>query len=279
MESIQELRDITQKSKLEGRERPWGYRTFQRGPSIYISRIFLHTSVTPDQLTVLSIWLGLAGCILITLQGTPIKLFALFLLYLNLIFDRVDGEVARYRKEYSLIGIYLDEINHLVIPPLFFIATAWGIVWKQPLINEAEFMLIGSFAAIAVILLRVTHNIPYQIFLKKYLKYRDNLAVHTEMNPAEEIPNTTTALRSRYQFIYSILFVLHQFQDFFITLVVFAIAYMSEYYFSPAYFLYPYSSWLLIFYTILLWLIVFENIAKGVMGIKSRMSELEGTLL
>src|SRR3989344_7467067 len=121
MESIQELREKLQREKLEGRERPWGYRLLQRGPSIYITKLFLKTPITPNQLTLLSIAFGITGSIFVLGLTPASKLAGIFFLYLNLVFDRVDGEVARYKGIYSLKGIFLDELNHLLVPPLFFL--------------------------------------------------------------------------------------------------------------------------------------------------------------
>ena len=111
MKPIAQLRDILQREKLEGRERPWGYRLFQRGPSIYITWLLLRTPITPNAVTLLSILSGVGGAYLLLYPNWKVKLAALFLFYLNLLLDRVDGEIARYKKQFSLKGIYLDELN------------------------------------------------------------------------------------------------------------------------------------------------------------------------
>ena len=267
MEPIAQLREITQREKLENRERPWGYRWFQRGPSIYLTWVLLRTSIAPNAITILSILSGFGGTYLLLCPNWNIKLLALFLFYLNLLLDRVDGEVARYKKQFSLKGIYLDELNHYIIPPLFFLSLAWGIkditAYSQSLV-----LLAGIWAGFASILLRLTHNIPYGIFVKKYTKHR-------EIFPLLESSPTVSSLRTSHSFLYPLLRFIHQFQDFFLTIVLFAISSLIEQYVVRNGFLFPYSSLLLFVYAVYLPMLVLENIFKGVITIESRMQELE----
>ena len=60
--------------------------------------------------------------------------------------------------------------------------------------------------------------------------------------------------------------VLHQFQDFFITIFLFAILLLIERWRVSYYFLYPYSSYLLVAYTVYLWLIVLATTIGIIIG-------------
>lgn len=267
MPSIQELRELTQKEKIEGRERPWGYAIFQRGPSIYLTWLLIKLPISPNAITLVSIACGVGAAVASTSVSWNAKVVGLVLIYLNLLLDRVDGEVARYKHAYSLRGIYLDELNHLFIPPLFFFAFAWGLAQTSASIPPLILILYGIAAAFASLLLRITHNLPYQIFLKKYIK-------HPEIFPASTASASVATIRKEYSLVYPLVKAFHQFQDFFITLLVFAIVLVAERLWSPYYFLYPYSSYVLVVYAVYLWVIVFENIAKGLLTIKTRMKEL-----
>ncbi|PJE64571.1 MAG: hypothetical protein COU90_01895 [Candidatus Ryanbacteria bacterium CG10_big_fil_rev_8_21_14_0_10_43_42] len=266
MESIRELREITQKEKIEGRERPWGYRLFQRGPSIFITRILLTVPVKPNHITITSILFGVAGTLCLLSPDWHIKLFGLFFFYLNLLLDRVDGEIARYKKIYSLKGIYLDEINHLVVPSLFFLGLAWGLS-NQTIFRPEFIIILGTITALTSAFLRAGHGLSYQIFLKKYIK-------HTDVFPASQIAENTADLRKQYKHTYPFFRFFHQFQDFFITIILFALILIGEHYFTPFGFIFPYTSYLLIGYTFYLPLLFIENIWKGLRTIESRMQEL-----
>ncbi len=266
MESVKELREQLQREKLENRERPWGYRLFQRGPSIYITRLLIPTPITPNMLSVFSILAGMYGACLLISPEWYIKLFALFFFYLHLILDRVDGEIARYKKIFSLKGIYLDELNHLIVPPLFFMALAIGL--KDSTVFAELFILgAGILAAFASVFLRVTHNLPYGIFLKKYVKHRDVFIL-----PANS--TSTADMRRTYAPIYPLAKFFHQFQDFFITLTIFIIALLLEHFTAPDAFLFPYTTLLLLLYAPYLSLLVLENIIKGLRTIENKIQNL-----
>lgn len=270
MESIKELREQLQKEKLEGRERPWGYRLFQRGPSIYLTRLFLRTPITPNTITLLSILSGFYGAYILLSSNWEMKMLAFLFFYLHLLLDRVDGEVARYKRQFSLKGIYLDELNHYIIPPLFFLSLAWGLK-DITAYRELLVLLAGIWAGFTSILLRLTHNLPYAIFLKKYVKYRAIL-------PLSESSQSVANLRQEYSLFYMLLRFLHQFQDFFITIVLFTLVVGLEHYAAKSAFLFPYTSLLLFGYAIYLPLLVFENIIKDVLTIESRMRELSSSI-
>lgn len=270
MESITELRNKLQREKVENRERPWGYRWFQRGPSIYITRIIIRTPVTPDMLSVFSILAGVYGAFLLFSPLWHIKFIALFFFYLHLLLDRVDGEVARYKKLFSLKGIYLDELNHLAIPLFFFLALAWNLK-DSTAFAELAILGAGITAAFASVMLRITHNLSYGIFLKKYIKHKGNFSLPPSAPSIQD-------LRTKNAVLYSFLRILHQPQDFFLTLVVFGAAILSERFFASDGFLFPYTSIVLFVYAILLPLIAVENSIKGVLTIERHMQELDSTL-
>lgn len=260
---------MLQREKLENRERPYGYRLFQRGPSIYITRFLIRTLITPNMVSLFSILASIFGAAVLLSPLWHIKLIGLFFFYLHLVLDRVDGEVARYKKMFSLKGIYLDEINHLVAPTLFFLTLAWGL---KDSTTFAELFVLGAgvLAAFASVFLRVTHNLPYGIFLKKYVKHRDVL-------PLPPASIGITDLRREHSLLYYFLRFAHQFQDFFITIVVFAVTFIGERIVTPDAFLFPYTTILLFAYAAYLPLLVLENILKGVVTIESKMQELTNT--
>jgi hypothetical protein len=115
MESIKELRQMLQTDVM-------GHPVLQRVLSIYLTRPLLSTTITPNQVTAFMLLLGIAASIAV-FSGW--FMLGLLLIYLNVLFDAVDGEVARYKKVFSLRGIYLDLVNHLLTGSLFFIAVAF----------------------------------------------------------------------------------------------------------------------------------------------------------
>ena len=98
---------------------------FNRKISIYLTWVFLKLNISPNTITVLMIISGVIGfCFMI--QHALYYLFLGYLfLFIYLLFDNIDGEMARYLKKSSLRGYYLDLIGSLfyyhlsrIIPPI-----------------------------------------------------------------------------------------------------------------------------------------------------------------
>jgi phosphatidylglycerophosphate synthase len=158
---ISELRQIAQSTKTSA-DRRLSYRFF-RLLSIYITRVLLHTPVTANQVTVLSILTGIAGIVLIAQQSAAIAIAGYLLMFLYHVLDKVDGEIARARKNFSIHGIYLDNIGHHLTGGGLILATAFRLAimldaWAVPI------LFVGVMGGIACILYRVEKQAPFHLY-------------------------------------------------------------------------------------------------------------------
>lgn len=103
------LRRVLQKPKTE--QSAWGW-LFTRRISIYVTLLLSRTPVTPNQLTFLSIVLGVTAGLLWTAGGHLYFIAGGILFQLMYLLDCVDGELARYKNMSSPKGAYLDFIGH-----------------------------------------------------------------------------------------------------------------------------------------------------------------------
>ena len=83
-----------------------------RGMAIPIAKVLVKTPITPNQITFFCVLLALVR-IPLFISGNPYLIFvgALTML-LDKILDNTDGIVARYKKKFSLRGIFLDKFHH-----------------------------------------------------------------------------------------------------------------------------------------------------------------------
>jgi phosphatidylglycerophosphate synthase len=257
MESIKELRDMLQKGKVapEGWRRPLGYYALQRFPSIYITRLLLPMRITPNQITVTGFLLGLVGCWFVLQWAWHLKLIGIGLLYLNVLFDKVDGELARYKKIYSLKGIYLDYTNHLLIPALFFLALTIGLL-PFSLINPDLFLGGGVLAAFSMMVLRAQASLPEVIFIKKYLPRAELFSASLHENSFAAIKRTRPAL-ARASWL------LHHAQEHFLHLLFFAIIFAGERFLLRDFLFHPAATNGVLFFAAVLFFFVVENAVKG----------------
>lgn len=262
MTSLRALREKTQKGKIEGRERPWLYASLQRGPSIYITWLLVKTPISPNTVSLLSILVGLLGAFLLLVPHIGFFFLGLFFLYLNILLDKVDGEIARYRNTHSLRGVFLDEINHLIVPAIFFIAVMLHVLLYTPITALFALLIIlsGCGAALAMSFIRTGWSLAPQIFAKKYIKRQEEfpLPEHREETHVE-------TLKKNFKGITWLLKLIHQFQEFFMILLVFFIGALIQ-----TIYMHPILPYILIGYGILLPLIFIENTIKGFWAVEHR---------
>jgi hypothetical protein len=162
MERPNELREICQAGKMS--EPAW--YTVHRRLSIYVTWACLHTPMTPNHATFLMMATAAAGALLLASDQLSVNLVGFALLYVSFLFDKVDGEMARYYGVCSPRAILLDRFHHLAIEPAILFAAGWRAFQGSG--NVA--VLIAAMAAIAVgnIIEEQTHLAPYA--LTKHLR-------------------------------------------------------------------------------------------------------------
>ncbi len=273
METISELRIMLQEEKVNplGWRRPWGYKTFQRGPSIYITRYLIPTRITPNQVTIAGILIGLAGCWDILSLDWHYKLIGVFLLYASILADKVDGELARYRKTYSLAGIYWDEIGHLIIPPLFWISLAWGISNISIYADRRFLIIIGALGALALMANRVIHSLASQIFAKKYLKQAEKFNLPQKMDDIIKRNHTQGIVRIAIRAI-------HQLQDFFIIISITAIIIITEVLTRRDVLFHPLLAYFVVIGSPLFMLFAIENIIRKAKSVELDIANIKSSL-
>jgi phosphatidylglycerophosphate synthase len=143
--SIAELRAATQPPSIFARNsgEHWAGRLYIRRASPYLTRQLIRTRLTPNAVTWLMILVGVAAAALIAIPGVWTALGAVLLIQLQILLDCSDGELARWRQQFSPVGIYLDRFGHYLTETLFPIAL--GIRC-----DEVTLGLIAALLALAV---------------------------------------------------------------------------------------------------------------------------------
>lgn len=137
VESIKELRKICYP---EGQYvcRPWLNKHIFNKFSIYFTWLFLHTKITANQVTFLEYILVIIGSLFLFSGNLWFILIGLLIMLFTNLLDCVDGEIARYRKKSSIVGVYLEHVFHQLLLFFMFFPLAFGIFfqtgWKSILI-------------------------------------------------------------------------------------------------------------------------------------------------
>ena len=153
--TIQELREVTQPISVRGRANSehWVADLYLRRISPYLTRILLRMNFTPNAVTWLMILTGLAAALSLLIPGMLGVTLALAFGQLQMLWDCCDGEIARWKKQFSPAGIFLDKLGHYLTEGSIALALGFRLAdWPAQKIGNSNFPVIGALFAAIVIL-------------------------------------------------------------------------------------------------------------------------------
>ena|GEM_PF-2457631 len=129
---IKDARETAQKTRVAAGAISWYARHFVHSFSIYISYTLAKLGVSANLVTVISGLAGLCGSLCMIPRNLYCNLAGAVLWQLWYILDCVDGEVARLSDKCSLLGVYLDEITHIIVNSTFVLALGLHVWFAEP---------------------------------------------------------------------------------------------------------------------------------------------------
>ena len=152
--SIAELRAATQPASIFARNsgEHWAGRLYVRRLSPYVTRALLPTGVSPNAVTWGMIVVGIVAAGVLTLPGVIAALAAALLIQGQILLDCSDGEIARWRRQFSTSGIYLDRFGHYLTETALPIAL--GIRADGGWDELGTYTTLGLLAAVLALLVR-----------------------------------------------------------------------------------------------------------------------------
>lgn len=158
MKSISEIREISQPSSSIDKENPWK-KYFLRRMSIYLTMLCIYLPVTSNQISLLMIFIGIIGGFFFGIGGYINNLIGIIFIQLFMLFDCVDGEVARYKRQSSIKGEYLDLLANDIIHVSIFLGLTVGIFNNYKLYNillSHSIIIFGLSATIFPLLYKIS---------------------------------------------------------------------------------------------------------------------------
>lgn len=158
--SIAELRAVTQPESVLGRvsAEHWASRLYMRRLSPYLTRLLIATPLTGNAVTWLMIPSGLLAALALSFPGVLAAFGAVALAQLQLLLDCADGEVARWRRTFSPVGVYLDQMAHYATEAA--LPVALGIRADGGWDSLGGWTAVGLLVAVLVLLVKAeTHLI------------------------------------------------------------------------------------------------------------------------
>ncbi|WP_326571403.1 CDP-alcohol phosphatidyltransferase family protein [Actinacidiphila glaucinigra] len=157
--SVAELRPVVHPSGLKDRRsgEHWAGRIYMREISLRWTRHLVNSRVTPNQLTYLMIVAGIAAGAALLVPGLAGAVAGALLIQLYLLLDCVDGEVARWRKQTSITGVYLDRVGHYLSEAALLVGfglRATDLFHRDGATTQWGWAFLGTLAALGAILIK-----------------------------------------------------------------------------------------------------------------------------
>ncbi len=174
------VRDISIKEKAQGiklqkiKTSSLIYR-FQRMISLAISLVLVKffPRISANQVSIAAIGLVLVSIFMGALIGrfdpTLVAIVQLFILFFSSVLDKVDGEMARLKEEFTQSGIYYDVLYHLCFPLAMYFVVGfyfYGLL-SSPVVLFST-VILGILVTAYRLSGKLRHHVRFKIILENH---------------------------------------------------------------------------------------------------------------
>ncbi|MGW1885036.1 CDP-alcohol phosphatidyltransferase family protein [Streptomyces sp. NPDC001970] len=155
--SVAELRPVVHPEGVKDRRsgEHWAGRLYMREISLRVDRYLVDTRITPNQVTYLMTVAGVLAGPALLVPGIAGAVLGVVMVQLYLLLDCVDGELARWKKQYSLGGVYLDRVGAYLCDAA--VLVGFGLraadLWGEGRVDWL-WAFLGTLAALGAILIK-----------------------------------------------------------------------------------------------------------------------------
>ncbi|MAG20433.1 hypothetical protein CL618_03300 [archaeon] len=133
---------------------------FHRFISAYTTKFFLSLNLTGNQVTIIWILTGIISSLFFLKGSYFLSLIGALILLLSFILNFSDGEVARYNKQTSVNGFYLDCVGHFIVTTTVITAISFALFYK---FSSLIFLIFGFSTIISLLLIRMASTEKYEV--------------------------------------------------------------------------------------------------------------------
>ena len=196
--------DIEKMNKLPAGERFFDVNEIWYFMNRWVVRLLYPTSITPNQITFLSLVFGLASAGFYV-SGIPDALvWGAIFLYGKVFLDNVDGNLARVRGTTSRFGRFLDSLSDFLVTVLVYIAVTMYLV---RITGVQEYWILGLLGLLACFMQStffVFYLVNYTSRVGSYEKNRvDESVTEEDKRQAEEGQTDPWDLRLQTLFVWA----------------------------------------------------------------------------
>ncbi|MFH0989156.1 MAG: CDP-alcohol phosphatidyltransferase family protein [bacterium] len=164
-----------------------------------VVRALYHTPVTPNQVTLISTFVGVVAAALYFPREASWTAIAGLCVTVKDILDSADGQLARAKQQYSRRGRFLDSIGDFLVNACLFGVFGYILFQQFHTLEVLVLSLLGFWG----ITLRVSYHVFYQAFyLHLEKKYEVNRVTETITDEDRKGDTVTYLLQRTFQFLY-----------------------------------------------------------------------------
>ncbi len=141
--SLKELKDICNKKDYPSFWLDHTTRPLAR----FVIKLIMNTSITPNQITLVALLLGLFASLAFAIGSYPLIILGGLSLFISKVFDCTDGQLARLKKNGSKFGGWLDGVVDVFLFSITPMAISIGL---SRVTGNIIFLFIGIWTSIAV---------------------------------------------------------------------------------------------------------------------------------
>ncbi|HNT31060.1 MAG: CDP-alcohol phosphatidyltransferase family protein [Acidobacteriota bacterium] len=143
----------------------WADLFLFRPLAFLLVKAIYRTSLTPNQLSVFSMVLGVAAGILLGTGGPAAAVVVVVLLFLSVVVDCADGQLARLKKNGTHMGRVVDGAIDYVVGAAMYLGLGFG--FASALDNPVRGWLLVAAAAAS----NIIHSVVFDYYRNRYLAY------------------------------------------------------------------------------------------------------------
>ncbi len=150
----------------------WWVKLWVRKVSFLFTYLFINLGVSPNGVSVLSIFVALFSFVCFTVPGTGALVIAIIGINLWLVLDCVDGNIARCRKQKTIYGEFVDDIGGYYVVAFVYLAISIRAYNDGGILLDGThwIIIVGAVSCISDILARLI-NKDYGNFSMKRSDY------------------------------------------------------------------------------------------------------------
>jgi phosphatidylglycerophosphate synthase len=174
MYTIYDIKEhYTEEKRLLDKETNFWVYLYVRKLSFYVTWLCIRIGLTANQVTFISLILGMVGCFFMIMGDRESTIIGAILINLWAILDCVDGNIARVLKKTNKTGWFFDSISGFILNSILLFSIAIGIYFESDnlILGIGEYFDIAGNQNISILIIGCLGSISamyYALIIETY---------------------------------------------------------------------------------------------------------------